>query len=412
MSDRNTQLMKEMGSKTGRYDPEPPAQWQWQLENGTPAERLLAWVKSKTTAFGHHSAFCVDEKGNALYLEHAAADLGWSLHTTQNIASQLNAQDRIRLNKNSKRIYFRAEIKPEKPMTEDGRNLGEIPILYNGNCPTYVIDFIQSLPPEKKEVFVREYDSFVKWQDGVLADAVAAARAVIAKVEDTMLERHGIDKKRLPERRKPKAGGVQLELLEYPDFVQSNGYGDSYTGKGRSVQPENAVRTNGASLLTSDADNYTDKEGEEKARTKPPSPPPVVQAEESGNNGTAVMLAKAAADPDALDRFEAWRAIRNRSKKPVPDENLSLRRQCFEVFSAYPAAEQQRIITDTAARIDSWNAEQKLQFIPDALKYLKDAPWRTDPVQYVEPKKTRADRVKQANEKLWNWAETGKWGSQ
>jgi len=280
MSDRNTQLMKEMGSKTGRYDPEPPAQWQWQLDHGTPAERMIAWLKSKTVAFGHGTAYAAED-GKALYLDKAAKDLGWSDKTAQNVASELVGQGRIRLDRNNKRIYLRAEVMPQK-QTEDGRNLGEIPTLYNGIFPDYVIDFIGKLPPEKQESAVLKYAPYWKWHCGFMRDTVAAARSISSAFEDNILREIGMDKKRLPGWHQPATpGGIQLQLLELPDFVQSNGL---YTGENGSVQTETPVCTPSASLLSySDTDNYTDKSvsqsnDQEEDKTDRPDLSPLLDA--------------------------------------------------------------------------------------------------------------------------------------
>jgi len=398
-SDRNTQLMKAMGSKSGRYDPEPPAQWQWQLEHGTPAERLLAWLKSKTVAFGHGTAYATEE-GKALYLEQAATDLGWSEKTAQNVAYGLVSEGRIRLDRNNKRIYLRAEVVPPTGATEVGRNLGEIPITYNGQFPAYVIDFIQKAPPEIKDVVIREYGAFVEWHNEVLADTVSAARAILTRVENTILERHGIEKPATGRPAKETPRAVQLQLLEVPDFVHNSGEPITYTGKTASVRNQNGLRTEPASLYSSDTDKSTDidtkgKGGEKvgsvgnQAGPPPPSPP---NGKRNGHSTAVAVVPKP--DPEVLGRFEQWRMIRNQCKKPVPDEDLELRRQCFEAFASYSAGEQERIILDTGARIESWNAE-KLHFLKTALEYLQSRIWKSDPVQHVAPRLTAAERKRE-----------------
>src|SRR5215472_3474374 len=56
-----SQLMKQMGSRTGQFDPEPPDQWLYVLRHGRGEEQAIAWIKSKTIAIGHDSPFAIDE---------------------------------------------------------------------------------------------------------------------------------------------------------------------------------------------------------------------------------------------------------------------------------------------------------------------------------------------------------------
>ena len=57
----------------------------------------MAWIKSKTTAHGHDSPFCVDENGNPFYLRHMAADCGWEEQTARNVVAKLHEQGRARI---------------------------------------------------------------------------------------------------------------------------------------------------------------------------------------------------------------------------------------------------------------------------------------------------------------------------
>jgi hypothetical protein len=254
MSDRNTQLMKAMGSKTGRYDPEPPAQWQWQLDHGTPAERLLAWLKSKTVAFGHGTAYATDENGKALYLDQAAPDLGWSLKMARKTAYAMHAEGRLRLERKARKIWLCADVAPQKPIKE-GRIEGELFDPVQTLLPTYVIENIGKLQNGAKEDLVRRYARWSKWSDEAEADALAAVRISIDLAEDIILKHFGIEKKRLAKRPPPRERAVQLPLLEMPDFVQDLPESTLYTEKNGFGQTENGVRANSASLLSSDTDS-------------------------------------------------------------------------------------------------------------------------------------------------------------
>lgn len=139
------------------------------------------------------------------------------------------------------------------------------------------------------------------------------------------------------------------------------------------------ARTNGALHIKEEITESTEERGEREETPPPPSPPPSSQSVRTNGHSTAVTVVPKP-DPEVLGRFEQWRMIRNECPKPVPDENLELRRQCFEVFASYSPPEQETIIVDTAARVPFWQKD-KLQFIPNALKYLRERIWRSDPVQ-------------------------------
>lgn len=211
--DRNSELMKMMGSKTGRYDPESPDQWLYLLHHGDPHERALAWIKSKTIAWSR-SPFCVDEHGKPLYLESMAADLGWKIQTARNVVSDLVTQGRARLEK-GKRIWYRAEV----PVS-DRIDKQPIPVTHS-YWPPYVIDSIKTLPAEKRAAFDAETKQIISFEDASFAELVAGHRAVMERVKDSMLRAYGTEKKKLPKRRTQEATHVQLRLLALPEFVHS-----------------------------------------------------------------------------------------------------------------------------------------------------------------------------------------------
>jgi hypothetical protein len=269
MSDRNTQLMKAMGSKSGRYDPEPPDQWRWYLKHGTLDDRFMACMKAHTIALGHGSPYATDEHGNSIYIEHFAIELGWSLITTREVVYRLHEQGRIRLERKAKKIWLCAEVAPQKPAEngDHGRTEGERFIAVQtetvrrlfANSP-YLIDSIMQLPEDKRASLIEEYETVERRAKGAIADAVAAVRAVIDPIEDSIFQRYGIEKKRLPQRREPITGVVQLSLLkELTEFVRDGIPPTLYAGENGVCTVEKKVGTNGASLFTSDTDS--DKAG-------------------------------------------------------------------------------------------------------------------------------------------------------
>ena len=211
--DKNKELMLQCGSEKGAYDIEAPGQWKWVLQNGESVERAMAWVKSKTTAFHHESPFCVDEHGKPVYIDQMAAELGWKKQTAVNVLEQLQKQGRIRFEKG--RIWYRADV------PEVGRREGEQNNCVHSCCPTYVVDFIKKLAPEKRTSALLKLEACSAWRRQFIADGMGSLRSIADRIEDTTLLSIGLPKKRLPERREPKTNGLRLELLEQPDFVQN-----------------------------------------------------------------------------------------------------------------------------------------------------------------------------------------------
>jgi len=78
-------LMKEMGSKTGEFAPEPRDQYVWQKNNGeTALDRLIGYVKLHSVGRHPPCAFMVHENGNPYSSRQIAVGLGWTHGHTQN----------------------------------------------------------------------------------------------------------------------------------------------------------------------------------------------------------------------------------------------------------------------------------------------------------------------------------------
>jgi hypothetical protein len=247
-ANQNKALMIAMGSKTGRYDPEPPDQWRYEYAHGVPKARVIAWVKSKTTGhkeFDGRSPFCISEHGTPLTLKHMADDLGWTLKTAQNVAGEVHAEGRIRLEKGG-RIFFCADVAvPQRKKEDDDPNS---PI--HGSWSTYIVDSIRNLSPEKRAFFEENGPAFLTWKENLLADAMASVRIVIERVEDTMLRQMGIVKKRIKKTSKVRGKFLQLTLFSAPEFVYGmdtnplaefvqNGKSGLHSAETASHKPEN-----------------------------------------------------------------------------------------------------------------------------------------------------------------------------
>jgi hypothetical protein len=214
-----TELMKACGSKSGAWDPISPEDWRWQLENGTPVERVVAWVKSKTIAYKRRSPHCVDADGHPLYIKHLAVELGWTERTARNVLREAELQGRLRFGKN--RIFYRADVPVRRTKGKDveRNDPGQSQI------PDEVLCFLKTLPEGERKAKEALYQQFLDWDHQTEAEIKAAWRAHRNQVEDTIYREIGLPKKRLPKRR-PEPVSVQLTL---PKFVHSQNNGSVHS---------------------------------------------------------------------------------------------------------------------------------------------------------------------------------------
>lgn len=232
--DKNKELMLAAGSKTGAYDIEAPDQWRWVMTHAqNPLERAMAWVKSKTTAFRHESPFCVDDTGRPVYVRHLAADMGWKEQTARNVLVELQAQGRAQVK--GKRIWYCADVpqanqeptelleqpEGEEPELIDRRTRGEQINSVQRYFGVYVADFISEQSEKKQIQSLTALENWRRRKREIFADVMAAARMQTDPIEDTILEKIGIPKKRLPKRRPAEVKWVQLSLLPESNPVQS-----------------------------------------------------------------------------------------------------------------------------------------------------------------------------------------------
>ena len=285
--DKNKALMLAAGSKKGNYDPESPDQWKWVLRHGESAtEVAMAWIKSKTTAFRHDSPFCVDEHGKALYIEHMAAECGWKVQTARNIVAELNSQGRARLETGKRgvnRIWYCADV-PQAHQDRRTKDDGAKPV--QSYLPTYVADFIEKLPEEKRATAIAKWEANLTWRREFLADGMAELRSIADRVEDATLQEIGLPKKRLPKRREAEVKWVQVKLFEEPNFVRScladrladpaqNGPSSSYKTENDFVDAR-AVVTSTATESTPRAPASSISENSssvDRSSSPPPKPP-------------------------------------------------------------------------------------------------------------------------------------------
>ncbi len=371
---RNSALMRQAGSTTGRYDPESPDQWRYVLENGAPAERALAWVKSKSIA-GSRSPYCVGENRKPLYIGSLAADLGMAHQTAKNLIATLVKQGRVRLDEQKKRIWYRADVPVAQPENEI-KNAGPLKFVQS-TWPPYVVEFIRGLPESDQLEFESRTKAFCDWREDRFAELMGSWRGIVERVEDSMLQSWGTAKKRLrPDgknrravRREADTPQIELALVAVPEFVQSTTrelIEFVQNGKNGSHKPESAMVQTGVSLLPSDTD--TDKavsrsgvETTVQEQVRAPRDLPTLEKVRAARESELELITKTLVDQlgDRLHDTPPVKLIRqiHAALHGAPPENLFLRVQqrrgairsywmclniAVDVRKAWQAAERKR----------------------------------------------------------------------
>lgn len=109
-------LMKEMGSASGEFTPEPPVQWKWQIKNGDAEDRVLGLVRENSTGKFPPRAWT-----SGLSNKKMAHRLDCSEGHVANTLTELIAQGRLR-RKAAGALGLCAAIKPAKPAKTRGRD--------------------------------------------------------------------------------------------------------------------------------------------------------------------------------------------------------------------------------------------------------------------------------------------------
>ncbi len=175
--------------------------------------RLVAWVKSKTVALGHHSPYCVDEHGQALNVQHLATELGWHRKNAEAALREACQKGLVRVDQ-QRRIWLCANVPASAPGAEMGEQNAKERSMYI--LQPYIRAQVEKLPPERRQAFERWYPEFASCAKKLEADAIAAARGIVEQYQVTAFSAFGV-KLRTGKKRRPEAPAtVRLELAEIP----------------------------------------------------------------------------------------------------------------------------------------------------------------------------------------------------
>jgi hypothetical protein len=261
-----SELMREMGSKDGGWNPAPPDQdhafLRSELVLTSNAARALAWIKWRTTNGskpGGRTPFAADERGR-LTLVHMAKDLGWSdLANASRHASELEEKGFARRD-NAGVFWLNAEVVPctvQTTIEDDSENAsGENRLYCTYNLPKYISERFQQLTKDQQRLFLTGWSDSEEWGKAAQADAVAIIRERVSERQNRLCkELMGIELKSGKKRRDPEAPtAVQVMFPDSPVHTTSgNGSGLSAQSENGTVYSEknNAAHTT-ASLFTSE----------------------------------------------------------------------------------------------------------------------------------------------------------------
>ena len=254
----NSDLMRDQGSQTGQFDPEAPDQWLYDLVHGTGEVKMIAYLKSKTTAFGHRTPYATDEQGKAIKIPRIAIDLGWEERTVRNVLNALENKTRARVDDKG-RIWLCADVPlahvADSTEPDSAKNSDDD--FVQSHFSGYLADSVRALPVEKLTVLKAKYAAYDPFRPKLFADSVALTRYIDERIQDSMLSSVGIHKKRLKEPKPPHSDLISLELLKEPDFVQSQNGSLCTKSDSALYKPESGFvqsQNGGASLLCSDTD--------------------------------------------------------------------------------------------------------------------------------------------------------------
>lgn len=244
----------DIGSTKG-VDPIPPDQYLTLQDHPLfeQAQRLWAWLLSKTIRYGHRSPHAVDDQFKELWLKHAAADLGMDAGNARRAWRELQAKGRVRTE--GRRLYLNGDV-----TWPDSNNSDATPPHSKAKkkrievCtdffPPYLEKQIKQLTPERREALSTEYERETTAEGKVRAEAMAAVRSIFDQRKDSVLSRFNVKKRRGKKSREAESPLVPL----LAEFVQRSVQTPASPDLRVCTNPENASVQTFSSLCVSETE--------------------------------------------------------------------------------------------------------------------------------------------------------------
>jgi hypothetical protein len=193
--------MQELSKALGvRYlDVIPPDQYLWQqLQVGVPPlYRLWSWMIDHTMHIGRRSAYAISGEGAELHLANAAEDLGMDEHTIYRYwnegAKRGLWRNGTKKGERKKALYLNGNVTPTEVLEEAESGYE---IVCTDNLPPYILNQIKDWPPERRQLFLAERETYVRIRKDAIADLTAAARTILDQLDDTQFRQWGLEKRR------------------------------------------------------------------------------------------------------------------------------------------------------------------------------------------------------------------------
>jgi hypothetical protein len=301
-----SKLMKAMGSSDG-FDPIPPAQYLCFLhKDAPPLQRLLAWVRSKTIRKGHWSAYCVDESGNELHLKDLGKALDWDKANVHRTWGDAETKGLVR--REGAKLCLCGSVLPSQ--LTDSKEALSVQTTFSPDLRRQ----IAKLSKAERVKFETQYKLFEAFKKPLEAQAMAEARRIEERLEDTILSTYGLRKSRpirTIDEKKPQL--LHMELKETPNFVQTTATKDCTDYVSEVVQGDfSAVQGSAGrpiiSVFTPDTDSHA---AAAIKATELPAP------DRSDENGLLLLLSELTARNLTIAESYGERIVRELHGAPI-----------------------------------------------------------------------------------------------
>jgi len=229
---RATDLMKEMGSPHG-FDPIPPSQYLYFLDDPDPVQSAVAWVRSKTIRRGHRRNYAVDQQGNQLTIQDFANERYNGDWANANRAFEAAAAQKLVARDGEGKLYLCGNVpsrstqlkgikkQQDTEMSPVCANWSETLRILVEEKP-YLRPEVENLPEEKARDFDARYQEYERWAKQLRADADAAIRAIQEQEAARLFGEFGLQL-RNGKKRRPAPESLEVQLLLWPNYSAQTG---------------------------------------------------------------------------------------------------------------------------------------------------------------------------------------------
>ena len=229
-AEKHTQLMKEMGSKSGEWDPMPPTQYEAFLDAAESEDnRVWAAILKRTIGRGDdqtRSPFAREKHGRITRGRDIATELDMHDSQVSEALGRLEKRGKIRRTKDGK-IWLCANVPPpdlEILKGEEKEKEFQRTVKLNSDEQEY-LRRLQELDENKFRATVTRLVAAQEWGDRVKADAIAWAREREAEARQQVFTESGYTKTEVrgAKRKRPATDPDRFKVgVSFPQFTVQN----------------------------------------------------------------------------------------------------------------------------------------------------------------------------------------------